>query len=162
MKREIERRFLVHGKPWQAAGDIQAAFFRQGYLHAAPDCTVRVRLEESGADRRAWLTIKGPTVGAGRDEFEYPIPIEDAEQLLAMVARAGAGQVEKWRRVLNVRGSRWEVDEFIGENTGLVLAEIELEHEAQDFARPDWLGEEVTRDARYANARLAAHPYSRW
>jgi Uncharacterized protein conserved in bacteria len=155
MKREIERRFLVRGEGWR---DAEASFYSQAYLHAEPGCTVRVRLAKDAADERAWLTIKGKASASGmsRDEFEYAIPVADAEALAAM---ATAGRVEKWRRVVPVDGLHWEVDEFTGRHAGLVLAEIELESETQTFSRPDWLGEEVTHDARYSNASLAANPY---
>ena len=167
MKREIERRFLVSGEGWRG---VEASFYSQAYLHAEPGCTVRVRLSKEAAgepanqpaneraNERAWLTIKGKPSDSGmsRDEFEYGIPVADAERLVAM---ATAGRVEKWRRVVLVDGLRWEVDEFIGRHAGLVLAEIELESETQPFFRPDWLGEEVTRDPRYSNASLAANPY---
>ena len=152
MKREIERRFLVHGEDWRQAPPV---LYRQAYLHAEASCTVRVRV----AGDAAWLTIKGRTTGCARDEFEYPIPADDASRLFEL---ATAGRLEKLRRVVEIDGSRWEVDEFLGDNAPLVLAEIELEHEDQSFPLPGWLGPEVTHDARYTNARLAMHPFSHW
>jgi len=158
MKREIERRFLVRGDSWRAEVS-PGALYRQAYLHSDPGCTVRVRLAQDCGNARAWLTIKGRTEDSGRDEFEYSIPVEDAERLFALAA---AGRVEKTRHILRAPDGRWEIDVFAGDNAGLILAEIELEREDQDFARPDWLGEEVTRDERYANACLALRPYATW
>ena len=158
MKREIERRFLVRDPSWRA-GASSGALYRQAYLHAEPGCTIRIRQMQEPEGRRAWLTIKGRTEGLTRDEFEYLIPAAEGERLFAM---ATAGQVEKRRYTLEMGGCRWEIDVFEGDNAGLVLAEIELESEDQDFPRPDWLGEEVTHDARYANASLASRPYNRW
>ncbi len=157
MSREIERRFLVTGDGWRGAPSTVLA---QAYLHAEPGCTIRVRLAE-GIETRAWLTVKGPASAGGttRDEFEYAIPPADARALFAL---ATAGKVEKRRHVLECGRSRWEVDEFFGDNAGLVLAEIELEDPDQAFDRPDWLGPEVTHDPRYTNARLAACPFSAW
>ena len=156
MKREIERRFLVRTASWRAEASA-GALCRQAYLHSEPACTVRVRLMDDAQGGRAWLTVKGRTEGLARDEFEYPIPVEDATRLLAL---ATAGRVEKRRHRLEAGGMCWEIDVFAGDNAGLVLAEIELEREDQDFARPDWLGEEVTGDARYTSACLAMRPYS--
>ena len=158
MSLEIERRFLVTGQGWRNA---PSALYRQAYLHAEPGCTVRVRLIEAPEGARARLTVKGASSPGGmvREEFEYAIPPEDARSLLAL---ARGGMVEKRRHVLEVDGMQWEVDEFLGENSGLILAEIELSGPDQPFSRPDWLGDEVTGDARYSNARLAVCPYTRW
>jgi adenylate cyclase len=149
---EIERKFLVAGSAWrQAAG----ARLSQGYLNRDKERTVRVRL----AGAQAFLTIKGLTRGASRSEFEYEIPAVDGEQLLKMCE---GPVIEKIRRVIVHDGSTWEVDEFLGDNAGLVVAEIELQSEDQAFSRPEWLGEEVTHESRYFNSNLASHPYSRW
>lgn len=151
---EIERKFLVVGDGWRqpAAGQTR---FSQGYLSRDPARTVRVRL----AGEQAWLTIKGATTGATRAEFEYAIPLADAQQLLAM---SDGPAVEKIRHLCLLDGMTWEVDEFLGANAGLVVAEIELQSEGQAFTRPAWLGDEVTGDARYVNANLAVRPYTRW
>ena len=149
---EIERKFLVTGDAWrQGAGTL----FRQGYLNRDKQRTVRVRI----AGEQAFLTIKGVTQGATRAEFEYPVPLDDAEQLLAL---CDGPTVEKIRRVVLFEGFAWEVDEFLGHNAGLVVAEIELAAEDQMFARPAWVGREVTEDARYYNSSLATHPYCDW
>jgi adenylate cyclase len=151
---EIERKFLLCGDGWRALG--QPVLLRQGYLSSQRERVVRVRIE-GGA---AMLTIKGISVGASRGEWEYPIPLADAEQLLDGLCEQPL--VEKYRRRIDFGGMVWEVDEFLGANAGLVVAEIELESEQQAFARPDWIGAEVTDDARYFNSSLIRHPYSQW
>jgi CYTH domain-containing protein len=152
MASEIERKFLVQGDGWRAGARQRLC---QGYLNRDKERTVRVRI----AGDEAFLTIKGVTRGATRAEFEYEIPMRDAEQLLEL---SDGPILEKNRHVLVYEGSRWEVDEFVGENAGLVIAEIELQSEDQPFSRPPWLGREVTNDTRYYNSNLAGHPYSAW
>lgn len=154
MGREIERKFLPANDGWR--GLAQGRLLRQGYLCAGPTGAVRVRV----AGERAWLGIKGRTVGASRAEFEYPIPLEDARQMLAELTQHAL--VEKTRYALSHGGLIWEVDEFHGLNQGLVLIEVELTSEDQRFARPAWVGEEVTDDPRYYNAALAARPFCEW
>jgi adenylate cyclase len=149
---EIERKFLVRGEAWRRP---DARYLCQGYLNRDKQRTVRVRI----AGEAAWLTIKGPSQGAVRSEFEYAIPLDDARQLLALCEKP---LIEKNRHLVEFDGMTWEVDEFLGENAGLVVAEIELQSADQVFTRPDWLGDEVTQDARYFNSALAAHPYARW
>ena len=149
---EIERKFLVVGDEWRAAPPVAYA---QGYLNRDKQRTVRVRIVQDAA----WLTVKGASVGATRAEFEYPIPVADAEALLAL---CDGPLVRKLRRVVVHAGATWEVDEFQGDNAGLVVAEIELDAEDAAFERPAWLGAEVTHDARYFNSNLAAAPFSTW
>jgi len=149
---EIERKFLVTGTTWRQGAGVR---FSQGYLNRDKERTVRVRL----AGEKAFLTIKGISVGASRAEFEYEIPAADAEQLLKL---SDGPVIEKIRRFIQLESVTWEVDEFLGENAGLVVAEIELQSEDQAFARPEWLGEEVTHDARYFNSSLATKPFPRW
>ncbi len=153
---EIERKFLVADVSatavWRAAPGVP---YRQGYLNRDKTRTVRVRL----AGDAAFLTIKGVSVGATRAEFEYAIPLGDAHALLAL---CDGPLVEKTRYVLQHAGTTWEVDDFAGDNAGLVVAEVELHSEAQVFDKPDWLGEEVTQDARYFNSNLASLPFQRW
>ena len=149
---EIERKFLVVGDDWRAAPAVPYA---QGYLNRDKARTVRVRIVETWA----WLTINGVSTGATRAEFEYPIPVADAEQLLAL---CDGPVVRKTRRVLSHAGATWEIDEFEGDNAGLVVAEIELQSEDAPFERPPWLGAEVTHDPRYFNSSLAAAPYRTW
>jgi len=149
---EIERKFLVVGEGWRQGEGVPYA---QGYLNRAAERTVRVRI----AGERAFLTVKGVSRGATRSEFEYEIPTGDAEQLLEL---SDGPVVRKIRRIVEHEGARWEVDEFLGDNAGLVVAELELESEEQTYARPDWLGREVTDDPRYYNSNLAAHPFRSW
>lgn len=149
---EIERKFLVVGNAWRQG---EGTRIRQGYLCGEADATVRVRL---GGDR-ACLTVKGRSHGISREEYEYGIPLADADRLLAL---CGARVIDKVRRVVTVEGFRWEVDEFHGANAGLVLAELELAAEDQAFTRPAWLGAEVSADPRYYNAYLSLHPYREW
>lgn len=149
---EIERKFLVRGQGWRQG---QAQRYSQGYLNRAAERTVRVRI----AGEQAFLTIKGRSQGASRLEFEYPVPLADAQALLQLCE---GPLIEKTRYTLEQDGLRWEVDEFHGENAGLVLAEVELASEDQTITRPDWLGEEVTGDERYYNSRLSEQPFGRW
>jgi adenylate cyclase len=149
---EIERKFLVNDQGWRQQSPIRIC---QGYLNRDKDRTVRVRI----AGDRAYLTVKGATNGTSRLEFEYQVPISDAEQLLLL---CDGPIIEKNRHVLIHAGTTWEVDEFLGANAGLVVAEVELEREDQPFERPSWLGVEVTEDPKYFNSNLAIKPYSTW
>ena len=153
MASEIERKFLVSSQGWRN-GD--ATEYRQGYLGLDKERTVRVR----AAGDTAFLTIKGITRGATRQEFEYEIPLADANQMLDTLCHRPL--IEKRRYRVRHSGLDWEIDEFFGDNAGLVVAEVELESEDQAFDRPDWLGQEVTSDPRYYNASLVQHPYSAW
>jgi len=151
---EIERKFLLAGDAWRALG--VPVLLRQGYLSLDPERTVRVRIEgELGT-----ITIKGVSVGATRGEWEYPIPLLDAAELLERLCQPPL--VEKYRRRIDFAGHIWEVDEFIGANLGLVVAEIELASEEQCFDKPDWIGAEVTGDRRYFNSSLISRPFSSW
>ena len=152
MPTEIERKFLVTGTEWRQGDSIRLC---QGYLSRAKERTVRVRL----AGEKAFLTIKGISKGASRAEFEYEIPVVDAEQLLKL---CDGPLIEKVRHVVVYKGLKWEVDEFFGENAGLVVAEVELEREDQPLEKPDWVGQEVTHDPRYFNSSLATNPYRTW
>ncbi|HOI48540.1 MAG TPA: CYTH domain-containing protein [Prolixibacteraceae bacterium] len=151
--KEIERKFLID--PQRFVKTANATVMSQGYLSVDPERVVRVRVE----GEQAWLTIKGKISGVTRDEFEYPVPVADARQLLLL---AVFPPVEKIRHRVKVEGFLWEVDEFLGANQGLWLAEIELEDENQLFVRPEWLGSEVTHDRRYYNSQLAQFPFSQW
>lgn len=152
MATEIERKFLVEGTSWRQSNSVR---LRQGYLNHDKHRTVRVRV----AGDKAFLTVKSVRQGVTRAEFEYEIPVADAEQMLKL---SDGPVVEKNRHVIERDGLKWEVDEFLGENAGLVMAEIELTSEDQPFSRPAWLGREVTHDNRYYNSNLAAHPYKQW
>ncbi|MDZ7890891.1 MAG: CYTH domain-containing protein [Rhodoferax sp.] len=149
---EIERKFLVSGDAWRNDSGV---LYRQGYLNRDKARTVRIRI----AGGVAFLTIKGKSTGATRAEFEYPVPLEDAQALLAL---CDGPLIEKTRYVVLYAGHRWEVDEFASDNAGLVVAELELSAEDEAFEHPAWLGAEVTHDARYFNSNLAAHPFSAW
>ncbi|HBI68330.1 MAG TPA: adenylate cyclase [Massilia sp.] len=151
---EIERKFLVEGEAWRTLG--QATLLRQGYLSLDPARTVRVRID----GEQAFITIKGKSVGASRGEWEYPIPVPEAAELLDGLCQQPL--VEKVRHRIASGPHTWEVDEFLGANAGLVVAEIELGSEDEAFEKPDWIGREVTGDARYFNSRLISHPYSQW
>jgi adenylate cyclase len=152
---EIERKFLVRDHSWRAQSESDSRIV-QGYLSTDARLTLRARLR----GEQAFLTLKGPTRGVARSEFEYPIPPADAEAMLAEFAQSAL--IEKRRYLVREQGWLWEVDEFAGDNHGLVLAEIELPDAAQEFPRPVWLGEEVSDDPRYFNSSLARHPFARW
>ena len=151
---EIERKFLLAGDAWRALGE--PVLLRQGYLSLDPDRVVRVRTE-GGAGT---MTIKGRSSGATRGEWEYAIPVEEANELLDRLCHQPL--IEKYRRRIAVGAHTWEVDEFLGENQGLLLAEIELKSENEHFDKPAWIGEEVTHDRRYFNSSLITLPYSKW
>lgn len=150
---EIERKFLIRDEPWREAG--VGVSIRQGYLSTQANAVVRVRV----TDEHAWLTVKGPTRGISREELEYAVPRSDGEVLLGLCV---GGIVEKIRYRLPRGAHVWEIDVFSGENAGLVVAEIELTREDEEFERPDWLGEEVSRDRRYTNSALSRSPWSCW
>lgn len=153
MATEIERKFLLRDTGFLQG--LPGERICQGYLSDAVDATVRVRL----VGNQGFLTIKGRSHGISRSEFEYPIPATDAEQLLAM---CGASRIDKTRYRIPHGGHLWEVDVFSGANEGLVVAEIELASEEEVFARPDWLGKEVSHDSRYFNSQLSRQPFSGW
>lgn len=154
MSREIERKYLVVGEAWRSPGT--AIRLRQGYLSTVKERTVRVRV----AGDAGHLTVKGITRGATRTEFEYEIPVADADLMLDELCEPPL--IEKTRHLVVHGDLTWEIDEFGGVNTGLVIAEVELEDEAQSIDLPGWVGDEVTADPRYFNSNLIAHPYSRW
>jgi adenylate cyclase len=152
---EIERKFLVESDQWRSGAE-RSELYRQGYLGGSETCSMRVRV----SGERAWLTLKGRIRGARRLEYEYAIPSLEAKEILE--ALCVGRQIEKRRHFVPHAGREWEVDEFLGANAGLVIAELELDDEGERFARPEWLGREVTDDARYYNAYLAAHPWPTW
>lgn len=155
MSLEIERKFLVQGEAWKAEAE-SAMHLRQGYLNREQRCSVRVRTD----GERGWLNIKGATIGAQRLEYEYEIPLAEAEELLENFNTGPL--VEKWRHLVRVGRHLWEIDVFEGDNAGLIVAEIELDDPDENFERPDWLGMEVTHDVRYYNTQLARKPYRSW
>ena len=151
---EIERKFLLASDAWRGQGSPTR--MRQGYLVADAVRTVRVRIEGG----RAVITIKGKSTGASRGEWEYEIPVADATELLDGLCEQP--QVEMIRHRIEHAGHTWEVDEFLGLNAGLVVAEIELAAEDEAFAKPDWIGAEVTGEKRYYTSSLIRMPYSQW
>jgi len=151
---EIEKKFLLTGTQWKQLATGTA--YRQGYLNSVKERTVRVRT----INDQGFLTIKGVSVGATRLEYEYEIPLEDANALLDELCEKPL--IEKNRYKVNFSGFTWEIDEFFGENAGLIVAEIELESEEQAFEKPEWVGEEVTGDSRYFNSNLINNPYTKW
>lgn len=153
---EIERKFLVRNDTWRKLAADRGRPIRQGYLTATQQSTVRVRI----IGDEAVVTIKGKSTGMRRSEFEYPIPMADAEQMLASLCRKPI--VDKIRYRIPAGGLAWEVDDYFGENAGLVTAEIELQDESQTFDLPPWIGREVTGTARYYNSALARLPFSKW
>lgn len=154
MPREIERKFLLKDDAWRPGASGKA--YRQGYLSIEPDRTVRVRV----AGDAAFLTVKGRPQGASRAEYEYPLPLADAVEMLDRLCLRPL--IEKIRYRVPYGGLVWEIDEFSGDNAGLVVAEVELEAEDQAIALPPWVGREVTSDPRYANSSLVARPFASW
>lgn len=155
MGQEIERKFLVTGGDWRSQVTHRIRM-RQGYLSQGISSSVRVRVE----NERAFINIKGSRDGIHRHEFQYEIPLQDAEELLDQVALRPL--IEKTRHEIPFGDHLWEVDVFEGDNAGLIVAEIELGHADEVFERPPWLGEEVSHDRRYYNVSLREHPYSIW
>jgi len=151
---EIERKFLVRDATWRTGA--RGILYRQGYLLAEKDRTCRVRV----VDQVGFLTIKGQTSGISRLEYEYPIPVRDANEMLDRLCLQPL--IEKYRYRVEHAGLVWEVDEFLNENGGLILAEVELEEAEQQIALPPWIGAEVSDDPRYYNANLVRHPFTKW
>ncbi len=152
---EIERKFLVRSDSWRASVG-GAMYIRQGYLTRHGSISLRIRLIDNV---KATLTVKSAVAEIRRLEFEYEIPLSDGATLLGL--REG-GIIEKLRYKMPWQGLIWEIDVFLGDNQGLIVAEIELPHEDREFDKPDWLGAEVTSVSRFSNASLAKTPYCRW
>jgi CYTH domain-containing protein len=152
---EIERKFLVKKEKWSQVIKEEKSLFRQGYIVSDPEKTIRVRL----TDTAGYLTIKGLTIGASRPEYEYIIPKEDAQQLLDNFCES---EIRKIRYFITHDNKLWEVDEFLGKNEGLIVAEIELTDEHEPFSLPDWIDIEVTHEKKYSNSNLAINPYKSW
>lgn len=155
MATEIERKFLLVSDEWRQWVS-RSEVFRQGYLSNNPQASVRVRI----ADDTATLNIKGMTLGVQRPEYEYEIPLHDAAELLDQLCIRPL--IEKTRHFVEFGGNLWEIDEFHGDNAGLVVAEVELDSLDQVIAMPAWAGQDVSHLERYYNVRLTQYPYSRW
>jgi adenylate cyclase len=154
MPTEIERKFLVKDARYRTLGPHM--HIRQGFLNTEKERVVRVRIQ----GKKAFLTVKGIAYGISRAEYEYKIPITHAKYMLDHLCIQPT--IEKYRYIISIEGFTWEVDEFAGENEGLVIAEIELLKDDQQFPKPEWIGEEVTGDTRYYNANLVKNPYKHW
>ena len=155
MGQEIERKFLINHSKWLKVEKPIGNHFRQGYLLTDPTKTIRVRQ----TSEKGFLTIKGLSVGATRLEYEYEIPIDEAKELLNNFV---VSELSKIRYNIIFEGKLWEVDEFLGDNLGLIVAEIELKSEDEKFEIPDWIDREVTSEEKYYNSNLTLHPYKNW
>lgn len=153
MGMEIERKFLLSNDDWRTLG--VPIHYAQGYLVADGERTVRVRI----AGTEGFLTIKGKSKGFSRKEFEYKVPVDEALEMLGLCI---SPTIEKYRTKIGYEGKVWEIDEFRGENKGLIVAEIELNSEDETFAVPPWIGQEVTGDIRYFNSSLVKNPFKNW
>ena len=154
MGKEIERKYLINDDSWRQGAS--GTTYRQGYLSTVKERTVRVRT----IDDKGFLTIKGITIGATRREYEYEIPMADANEMLDELCEKPI--IEKTRFKISHAGLTWEIDEFAGVNQGLIVAEVELESEDQNIDFPPWVGVEVSGDPRYFNSNLIAKPYANW
>ncbi|GAX37694.1 CYTH domain-containing protein [Nodularia sp. NIES-3585] len=154
MPQEIERKYLLKEDSWRK--NAQGSVYSQGYIATKDKVTVRVRI----VGKQGYLTIKGPSVECSRLEFEYPIPLEDAQEMLNTLCQKPF--IEKIRYKLEWGGLIWEIDEFEGLNKGLILAEVELSDVNQQIELPPWIGEEVSHDPRYFNSYLVTNPFSQW
>jgi len=152
---EIERKFLVDHDQWAQVNKPKGTYFRQGYLLNDQNRTIRVRV----TDTVAFITLKGASSGISRKEFEYTIPAGEGNELLDIFALS---ELEKTRYCIDFDGKTWEVDEFAGDNSKLIMAEIELDDEAEAFSKPAWITDEVSDDERYYNSYLSTHPFNKW
>jgi len=155
MGTEIERKFLVNIDKWNEVVKTQKFFIKQGYLIINHIISIRVRQTEANG----YITIKGNKVGITRSEFEYSIPKEEAEQLIDMYATS---ILSKFRYIIEFKNKLWEVDEFLEDNSGLIIAEIELSNEKEKFELPEWIDKEVTHEEKYYNSNLSTHPFKNW
>ncbi|MBD9359407.1 CYTH domain-containing protein [Methylomonas fluvii] len=155
MALEVEHKFLLANDDWRGEID-HSVHYKQGYLSSSPLSSVRVRI----SDKQAWLNIKSATIGSHRQEFEYEIPLNDANSILDELCHKPL--VEKTRHFVYRDRHVWEIDEFMGDNQGLIVAEIELSAVGEAFVKPDWVGMEVTDDIRYYNNNLCKYPFKDW
>ena len=155
MAKEIERKFLLLNDDWRDAVE-KVTRYSQGYIVGSEKASVRVRIE----GEKAFLNIKSATLGIERHEYQYPMPVAEAEEILNLLCEKPL--IDKNRYIVNYGNHEWEIDEFLGDNQGLVVAEIELNNEDEVFEKPSWLGNEVSDDKRYYNVCLVKHPYKDW
>jgi len=152
---EVEHKFLLANASWREQINYSVDY-RQGYLSSVANTSVRVRI----SDTHAWLNIKSAVIGSFRNEYEYEIPLSDADEIISHLCQKPI--IEKTRHFVKHDGHTWEIDEFYGDNQGLIVAEIELQTVGEIFSKPAWLGQEVTNDLRYYNNNLVITPYSQW
>jgi adenylate cyclase len=152
---EIERKFLVDHEKWGEVQKPEGTHYRQGYILSNKEQTVRVRV----SDKKGYINLKSKVSEVSRKEYEYEIPLEDGIEILNEFTKHGT---EKTRYRIPFEGRTWEVDVFAGDNKGLIVAELELKSENEEFGKPDWVTTEVTNDGRYTNASLAVKPFSQW
>jgi CYTH domain-containing protein len=152
---EIERKFLIENDLWYALKKPPGTSIQQAYLVNEPEKVIRIRVTDSSG----YLTIKGPAIHATRSEYEFQIPKTEAKEIIDQFTKV---RIDKTRYKIVFEGKTWEVDEFWGDNEGLIIAEIELKSEEEQFTKPSWIGPEVTEDRRYYNSYLSEHPYTSW
>jgi adenylate cyclase len=152
---EIERKYLVKKDLWEKVKTDESVLLSQGYLSTDPERTVRIRTSKD----KGYVTIKGAVKGISRLEFEYEIPVTEAKEIIEKLT---SNAVEKVRHFITVNGKLWEVDQFLGANEGLIVAEIELQAEDEQFLKPAWVDKEVTEDRRYSNSNLSTRPFKTW
>ena len=152
---EIERKFLVDHEKWEQLPKPEGTHYRQGYILSNKEQTVRVRV----SDKKAYINLKSKVSDISRKEYEYEIPLEDGVEILNEFTKNGT---KKTRYRIPFDGKTWEIDVFEGDNDGLIVAELELQSESEEFRRPDWVTTEVTDEGKYTNASLAVNPFSKW
>lgn len=155
MGKEIERKYLVNHEKWKRVSKPYGQHYKQGYILLNPEKTIRIRI----SDIHGFITIKGKAIGLSRPEYEYEIPLDDAKELLDNFC---VGSLTKTRYKIKYKNKLWEVDEFAGDNAGLLIAEIELKSENELFDVPEWVEKEATGETKYYNANLIMNPYKNW
>ncbi|MDB5128812.1 CYTH domain-containing protein [Mucilaginibacter sp.] len=155
MPTEIERKYLVDHKKWEGLIKPTGKLYKQGYILSEERRTVRIRVTNDAA----YITLKGASTGISRSEYEYTIPVNEGNEILDNFATS---LIQKTRYNIEYAGHTWEVDVFTGDNNGLIVAEIELQNEDEQFEKPEWIGPEVSHDSRYTNASLSVYPYKDW
>ncbi len=152
---EIERKFLLRNNDWQAL-EHTSAYYQQAYFCNTAKVSVRIRMSNA----KAWVSFKSTTLEISRFEYEYEVPLNEAKQMMDEFSEGSI--ISKTRYFVPVESHIWEIDVFEGDNQGLVVAEIELQHTDEDFFKPAWIGEEVSKDMRYFNSNLVTYPFKDW